>query len=80
MVAQPGHAWAELDHAGFADRLTDMLVEMGGSFSAEHGIGRAKAATLEARKEPAQVGLMRRIRRAFDGDARLNPGVLMDAG
>ncbi|MEM7724734.1 MAG: FAD-linked oxidase C-terminal domain-containing protein [Pseudomonadota bacterium] len=62
----------------FFDRLTDLLIAHRGSFSAEHGIGRAKAGLLAARKDPAQLTAMRAIKQALDPEGLLNPGVLFD--
>jgi D-lactate dehydrogenase (cytochrome) len=56
----------------------DVVVAMGGSISAEHGIGRLKKADLAARKSPVALDLMRRIKRAIDPDGLMNPGKLLD--
>mgnify|MGYP001627859815 FL=1 len=80
VVAAAGHDWDALDRAGFVEQMTDLVVEMGGSFSAEHGIGRSKVATLAARKDPAQIGLMRGIKQVFDPGTGLNPGVVLERG
>jgi FAD/FMN-containing dehydrogenase len=57
--------------AGLADRL-------GGSFAAEHGLGRSKVALADA-VPPVERRLMARIKQAFDPDFRLNPGVVIGA-
>ena len=75
VIAEKGHNWDDLDVKGFARDLTDLLIEFGGAFSAEHGIGRSKVATLAARKDPAQLDMMRAIKRAIDPAGLLNPGV-----
>jgi D-lactate dehydrogenase (cytochrome) len=56
----------------------DVVVAMGGSISAEHGIGRLKKADLAARKSPVALDLMRRVKRAIDPDGLMNPGKLLD--
>ena len=48
-----------------------------GSISAEHGIGRMKAATLETVKTPFELASMRRIKAVFDPRGILNPGKLL---
>jgi len=50
---------------------------MGGSISAEHGIGRAKARWLHLNRTPAEIDAFRAIKRALDPDGIMNPGVLL---
>ena len=57
-----------------ADAVHDLVVAMGGSFSAEHGIGRLKRAALEKYRPPVELALMRRIKRALDPHDIMNPG------
>jgi FAD/FMN-containing dehydrogenase len=52
----------------------DLVVELGGSISAEHGIGRAKREQLRWVKSPIELELMRRIKQTFDPKGVLNPG------
>ena len=54
--------------------IHDMVSEFGGSFSAEHGIGRLKLHELEHYKSPVELALMRRIKAALDPDGIMNPG------
>jgi len=54
-----------------------IVVEMGGSISAEHGIGRYKRELLKAVKSPVELDLMRRIKQAFDPNGILNPGKVL---
>jgi glycolate oxidase len=51
-------------------------VDLGGTVSAEHGIGVAKVAWLERVKGPATAGALRAIKHALDPQGILNPGVL----
>jgi FAD/FMN-containing dehydrogenase len=51
-----------------------LVVELGGSISAEHGIGRAKREQLRRVKSPIELELMRRIKQTFDPKGILNPG------
>lgn len=57
----------------------ELVAEMGGSFSAEHGIGRMKVADLARYGDPAKLAMMRGIKGAFDPDGIMNPGVIFGA-
>jgi FAD/FMN-containing dehydrogenase len=58
--------------------LAQALERHGGSISAEHGIGLVKKAYLDSTRSPAEIALMRGIRRAMDPAGLLNPGKLFD--
>jgi FAD/FMN-containing dehydrogenase len=55
----------------------DIAVEMGGSFSAEHGVGRLKAADLDRYGDPARLAAMRAIKAALDPLGIMNPGAVL---
>ncbi len=59
--------------------IHDMVRDFGGSFSAEHGIGRLKVAELERYASPVELDLMRAVKRAFDPNGILNPGKVLRA-
>jgi FAD/FMN-containing dehydrogenase len=59
------------------DTVLDLVVGLGGSISAEHGIGVAKKAWLARDRSAAEVAAMRAIKHALDPDGILNPGVLL---
>ncbi len=54
------------------------VVAMGGSVSAEHGIGKLKTAFLELMYGPETIEEMRALKRVFDPQGLLNPGNLFD--
>jgi FAD/FMN-containing dehydrogenase len=54
----------------------DLVHSLGGSVSAEHGIGRAKVADLDRYGDPVRLAAMRAIKQALDPAGILNPGVL----
>ncbi|MDP1795589.1 MAG: FAD-binding oxidoreductase [Acidimicrobiales bacterium] len=56
------------------DAVLRLVGEFGGSISAEHGIGRAKRASLHY--DDAELALRRGIKAAFDPHGIMNPGVL----
>jgi FAD/FMN-containing dehydrogenase len=69
------------DYADVAADLTravhDLVHDFGGSFSAEHGVGRMKVAELERYGDAARLGAMRRIRTALDPNGSMNPGAVL---
>jgi len=54
--------------------IYDIVHSLGGTFSAEHGIGRTKIDLLESRRDPIEIDLMRRVKKAIDVDCLFNPG------
>jgi FAD/FMN-containing dehydrogenase len=64
-----------IEHTASANAIVyDLVSEFGGSFSAEHGIGQLKRDAMARYKAPIELELMRRIKRALDPHATLNPG------
>jgi FAD/FMN-containing dehydrogenase len=55
----------------------ELVQEFGGSFSAEHGIGRLKVGELERYTSPVELSLMRAIKQAFDPHHIMNPGKVL---
>jgi len=55
----------------------DLVAGRGGSFSAEHGIGRLKIGDLERYCDPAKLAAMRAIKRALDPGGIMNPGAVL---
>jgi FAD/FMN-containing dehydrogenase len=55
----------------------DLVRECGGSFSAEHGIGRLKVGELERYASAVELDLMRAVKRAFDPNGIMNPGKVL---
>ena len=70
-----------LDAGDAAPLLKDLVlttaIDLGGTISAEHGIGVAKAGWLERLHGPAHVAALRAIKHALDPQGLLNPGVLL---
>jgi len=77
----PGRSRA--DHMNERDAVKravhDLVHEMGGSVSAEHGIGRLKVDDLERYGDPAKLAAMRAIKAALDPHGIMNPGAVLRA-
>jgi FAD/FMN-containing dehydrogenase len=57
--------------------LHDLVHQLGGSFSAEHGIGRLKVDELERYASGTELDVMRAIKQALDPHGVLNPGKVL---
>lgn len=55
----------------------DRVDALGGTFSAEHGIGRKLRAELARRADPVALDLMRAVRGLLDPGRRMNPGAVL---
>jgi FAD/FMN-containing dehydrogenase len=69
----PGHDDpAHLD--AIREMVEDVVADLCGSFSAEHGIGLAKLPSMTRRKSPVALDVMRALKAALDPMNTLNPG------
>ena len=59
-------------------KIYDLVDRLGGSFSAEHGIGQLKIEELEHYRGDVLIDLMQHIKRAFDPHNVMNPGKMLD--
>ena len=57
--------------------VNEVVRDLGGSFSAEHGIGRLKTDMMEAWRGGAELAAMRRIKAALDPLGLMNPGKVL---
>jgi len=60
-----------------ASEITDAALDLGGTITGEHGVGSDKLPHMARRFSAAELGSFRGIKRAFDPQGRLNPGVLL---
>lgn len=76
-----GRSRADHEHEREAIKtcVHDLVHEMGGSVSAEHGIGRLKVGDLETYGDPGKLMAMRAIKAALDPRNILNPGAVLRA-
>ncbi|WP_448145907.1 FAD-binding oxidoreductase [Labrys miyagiensis] len=59
--------------------LATLATDMGGSFAAEHGLGRSKVALADGARSPTERTLMRALKQAIDPAGVMNPGVVVAA-
>jgi glycolate oxidase len=64
---------------GLLDDATALLAGLGGTASGEHGDGRLRAGFAERLLGPPSAALCRAVKRAYDPEATLNPGVIIPA-
>ncbi|MEY4767254.1 MAG: hypothetical protein RI907_3927, partial [Pseudomonadota bacterium] len=66
------------DHQARVEAVVyDLVAELGGSISAEHGVGQLKRHDLAARADPVKLAWMRAIKQALDPQGLLNPGKVL---
>ena len=66
-----------LDHAlheAVITAIEDVVQDLGGSFSAEHGIGLMKLSSMARRKDAVALDVLRAVKAALDPANLLNPG------
>ncbi len=59
------------------ERIEAVVQDLGGSFSAEHGVGLGKLASMARRKDPVALKVMRQIKAALDPQGIMNPGKVL---
>jgi FAD/FMN-containing dehydrogenase len=68
---------ASSDEDAVSETVLRRVAAAGGSISAEHGIGRAKAHYLSLSRSPAEIAAMRAVKAALDPTGILSPGTLL---
>ena len=73
--------WPSRDDEQHKDKIMEaienVVVSLGGSFSAEHGIGLSKLSSMERRKDRVALDVMRQIKHAIDPEGIMNPGKVL---
>jgi len=59
-------------------QIFDVIQRLGGSVSAEHGVGLLKKHALHYTRTPQEIELMKQIKTLFDPNRLMNPGKLID--
>lgn len=77
----PGSAFSEAQLLTQQDAVYEMVHNnvhrLGGSISAEHGVGQLKRDILPRYKDPVEMALMHRIKQALDPQGLMNPGKVL---
>ncbi len=73
-------AFTETIEGDLSHRLYAVALELGGTYSGEHGVARLKRHLLERYGDPVRLALMRRIKTAHDPHNVMNPGALVEPG
>lgn len=78
----PGKTRADHEHQRDAIKacVHDLTHELGGSVSAEHGVGRLKVPDVERYSDPVLLDNMRAIKSALDPLGIMNPGAVLREG
>jgi len=69
--------WYEREGADITRMVDDLVTAVGGSISAEHGIGQLKREELARLAPPGRIHALRAIKQALDPLAIMNPGKLV---
>jgi len=69
--------FVEEDGLPLSQAIHDLIAELNGSISAEHGVGRLKRDELPLRKSAVEMDLMYALKRALDPEGRMNPGRIL---
>ncbi len=65
------------ERSGVNRIVYDTVAQLGGSISAEHGIGQLKREELIGQKSPVEIELMRALKQALDPRGIMNPGKVL---
>tara|TARA_B100000927_G_scaffold205758_1_gene167004 strand:+ start:2115 stop:3536 length:1422 start_codon:yes stop_codon:yes gene_type:complete len=73
--------WPSNDDEKHKDKIMEtienVVISLGGSFSAEHGIGLSKLSSMERRKDRTALKVMRKVKNAIDPEGIMNPGKVL---
>lgn len=58
------------------DEINELAIKLGGTVTGEHAVGKVKAKYFLKEHSPEEIELMRGIKRVFDPNGIMNPGIL----
>jgi len=64
-------------HDAVVSAIEDEVQSLGGTFSAEHGVGLSKQPSMARRKDPVALDVMRSLKAALDPQNLMNPGKII---
>jgi FAD/FMN-containing dehydrogenase len=64
-------------YSDLMEAVEDEALALGGSFSAEHGIGLSKKPSMARRKDRVAISVMKAVKTALDPDGIMNPGKVL---
>ena len=76
-VGVDGDAWVARHGEAVSELVYRHVIELGGSLSAEHGIGQMKRDVLRRLSDPARIAVLRGVKSGLDPDGLFNPGKLV---
>lgn len=76
-IDTPSQSFLEDHQEAISQVVYKVIQEVGGTVSAEHGIGQLKADLLKEITPPANYGLFKAVKQAMDPDGLLNPGKML---
>lgn len=80
LVKNPDHSmeeWYKIEEEALVE-LYEATRDLGGTLSGEHGIGSKRKKYMEMMMSPAELNLMRGVKKAFDPNNIMNPGKIFD--
>lgn len=76
-LSPPPEVDAAAIRPGLEFALAKLATELGGSFAAEHGLGRSKIALAEMIRSGPEREIMAKLKRSLDPSTIMNPGVII---
>ena len=73
-VLPPDGDWEPAGRGAIEEAINGLTFEMGGTLTAEHGVGQVLLDQMRDQKDPLELELAWRIKNALDPEGLFNPG------